>query len=92
MERLPTIERPHPPLPTLRLPADTPPHFLCSQGNGPLAHLDIGNCDLHTDAVIAIATALHGNTNLRELCLDNTRTFSKMVCQSVRQSVRQSVS
>ncbi len=55
------------------------PVYSSPQSNSPLAHLDVGNCDLRTDAVLAIATALHGNTNLRELGLDNTRTFSKMV-------------
>jgi hypothetical protein len=44
-----------------------------------IVSLDLGNTGLRTDAVVAIATALHHNDRLQELSLENPRTFSKTV-------------
>ena len=62
------------------------PLFYCGfcrrQTFPPLRSLDLGNADLRTDAVVALATALHRNTSLKELKLENPRLFSKTVsCQ-----------
>jgi len=41
-----------------------------------LRHLNLSSCELETDSLIAIATALRENSSLEAIGLDNPRTFS----------------
>ncbi len=53
--------------------------FCAVQTSPSVARLDVGNCDLETDAVIALSTVLQSNRILQELNLENPRLFSRMV-------------
>jgi hypothetical protein len=50
-----------------------------SQNGTPVEILDLGNTELETDAVIALASVLQSNTTLQHLSLENPRLFSRMV-------------
>ena len=47
------------------------------QSNGVLLSLDIGNCDIGTETLIALATVMKTNTTLQELNIENARVFSR---------------
>lgn len=42
-----------------------------------LLSLDIGNCDIGTETLIALATVMKTNTTLQELNIENARVFSR---------------
>ena len=47
------------------------------QSNGVLQALDIGNCDIGTETLIALATVMKENKKLQQLNIENARVFSR---------------